>query len=110
MIKISLLYPNDENKRFDIDYYVNTHAPWARKLMGTALKGFEIEHGISDPEPGTKPTYVAAAHLYFDTVDNFKSSYGPNAAAIQNDIPNYTDIQPIRQISNVQGSDVPKVQ
>ena len=109
MIKISLLYPYDENKRFDIDYYVNTHAPWARKLMGTALKGFEIEHGISGVEPGSKPTHVAAAHLYFGSVDDFTSSYGPNAAAIQNDIPNYTDIQPIRQISSVQGADVPKV-
>lgn len=109
MIKISLLYPHDENKRFDIDYYVNTHAPWVRKLMGTALKGFEIEHGVSGLDPNSKPTYVAAAHLYFDSVDDFKSSYGPNAAEIQKDIPNYTDIQPVRQISSVQDSDVPKI-
>ncbi len=27
MIKISLRYPYDEYGRFDIDYYVNKHAP-----------------------------------------------------------------------------------
>ena len=107
MIKISLLYPHDDEKRFDVGYYVNTHAPWARKLMGSALKGFEIEQGVSSLEPGSKPTCIAAAHLYFDTVEDFKSSYGPDAAEIQADIPNYTDIQPVRQVSNVKDSDAP---
>lgn len=70
MIKISLRYPYSENGRFDIDYYVNKHAPWARMLMGAALKGFEIEHGVSGREPGSDPTYVAIANLYFDSVDD----------------------------------------
>jgi len=43
MIKISLRYPYTENGRFDIDYYVNKHAPFARNLMGAAQKGFEID-------------------------------------------------------------------
>ncbi len=109
MIKISLMYPHSENRRFDIDYYVNKHALWARKLMGAALKGFEIDHGISGREPGSSPTYVAIANLYFDSIDDFKSSYGPNAAEIQSDIPNYTDIQPTMQISQVIDSNVPSV-
>ena len=110
MIKISLRYPYQENVRFDIDYYVNTHAPWARKLMGAALKGYEIAQGVSGREPGSDPTNVAIANLYFDSVDDFRSSYGPNAAEIHSDSPNYTDIQPARQISQVKGSSVPKVE
>ena len=109
MIKISLMYPHSENGRFDIDYYVNKHAPWARKLMGAALKGFGIEHGVSGREPGSDPIYVAFANLYFDSVDDFKSSYGPNASEIQSDIPNYTDIQPIMQISQVKDTHVPRM-
>ena len=91
MIKISLRYPYRENGRFDIDYYVYTHAPRARKLMGAALKGFEIEQGVSGREPVSNPTYIATANLYFDSVDDFLSSYGPNAVEIQSDIPNYTN-------------------
>ncbi|MFA3917170.1 EthD family reductase [Ruegeria hyattellae] len=107
MIKISLRYPDSEDGRFDIDYYVNKHAPWARKLMGAALKGFEIEQGVSGREPDSNPTYVAIANLYFDSVDDFKSSYGPNAVEIQSDICNYTGIQPTMQISQVKDSHVP---
>ena len=70
--------------------------------MGPALKGFEIEHSVR--EPGSHPTYVAIANLYFDTADDFRSSYGPNAAEIQSDIPNYTNIKPMMQISEVRDS------
>ena len=96
MIKISMLYPFSENARFDIEYYVNTHAPMARKLLGTALKGFEIEHGLSGLEPDSTPAYIAVAHPYVESLDEFKVAYGRNVEAIQGDIPNYTDIPSIR--------------
>lgn len=75
--------------------------------MGAALKGFEIEHGVSGRDPGSNPPYVAIANLYFDRVDDFKSSYGPHAVEIQSDIPNYTDIQPTLQVSQVKDSQLP---
>jgi len=46
-------------------------------------------------------TYTVIAHLSFDSVDAFQSTFGPNAPAILGDVPNYTDIQPIVQISEV---------
>ena len=107
MIKISLRYPYYEKGRFDFDDFINRHAPWARRLMGPALKGFEIERGTSGREPASNPNPIAIANLYFDTVDDFRSSYGQNAAEIQDDIPNYTDIQPTMQISQVMASSVP---
>lgn len=78
--------------------------------MGTTLKGFEIEHGVNGREPGSNPTDVAIANLYFDSLDDFKSSYGPNATEIQSDIPNYTDIQPTMQISLVKDSKAPMIE
>lgn len=101
MIKISMLYPFHENAKFDINYYINTHAPMVRKLLGSALKGYEIEQGISGLEPDSKPVYITIAHLYVDSLDEFKTAYGHHIDLIQGDIPNYTDIQPIRQISRV---------
>jgi uncharacterized protein (TIGR02118 family) len=40
-------------------------------------------------------------HLYFDSVEAFQAAFGPHAPAIMADIPNYTDIQPVIQISEV---------
>jgi uncharacterized protein (TIGR02118 family) len=60
-----------------------------------------VEQGLGGGEPGAPPTYIAMGHLYFDSVEAFQESFGPHASEIMADIPNYTDIQPIIQISEV---------
>jgi uncharacterized protein (TIGR02118 family) len=40
-------------------------------------------------------------HLYFDTLEAFQAAFGPHAQAFMADIPNYTDIEPTLQISDV---------
>ena len=40
-------------------------------------------------------------HLLFDSVEAFQGALGPHAEAIMGDIPNYTDIEPAIQISEV---------
>jgi len=40
-------------------------------------------------------------HLYFDSVDAFQTAFGPPSAEILADIPNYTNTQPVLQISDV---------
>jgi uncharacterized protein (TIGR02118 family) len=44
---------------------------------------------------------VAIGHLWFDSVASFQGAFGPNADKILGDIPNYTNIEPIVQISEV---------
>ena len=40
-------------------------------------------------------------HLYFDSVEAFQAAFGPHAETILADIPNYTNIQPVIQVSEV---------
>jgi uncharacterized protein (TIGR02118 family) len=40
-------------------------------------------------------------HLYFDSVESFQKSFAPHAERIMGDLPNYTDSQPLIQISEV---------
>jgi uncharacterized protein (TIGR02118 family) len=101
MIKVSVIYPNSDGKSFDMDYYCNKHVPMVLQLMGDACKGSAIEAGLSGIEPGSPAPYRAMGHLYFDSVAAFAESLGPHAAVISGDIPNYTDIQPLVQISEV---------
>jgi uncharacterized protein (TIGR02118 family) len=101
MIKVSVFYPNNEGSSFDMDYYCNTHIPLVQKKLGAILKGVSVEQGVGGPEPGSRATYVAMGHLLFESVDAFQSAFEPHAEAIMGDIPNYTEIQPTIQISEV---------
>jgi uncharacterized protein (TIGR02118 family) len=69
--------------------------------IGATLKVRAVEQGLSGIEPGSPPAYVAMAHLSFDSVEAFQSAFGPHAQAIMADVPNYTDVQPTIQISEV---------
>ena len=101
MIKVSVLYPNEKGKKFDMDYYCNSHIPMVQKKLGAELKGGAVEQGLSGAEPGSPATYVAMGHLLFDSVEAFQRAFGPHAETIMADVPNYTDIQPVLQISEV---------
>jgi uncharacterized protein (TIGR02118 family) len=101
MIKVSVLYPNNEGSKFDMGYYCNSHIPMVRQKLGNMCKGVAVEQGVSGATPGSRPVFAAIGHLYFDTVADFQTAFGPQAAAIMADIPNYTDIQPTIQISEV---------
>jgi uncharacterized protein (TIGR02118 family) len=101
MIKVSVFYPNNEGSKFDMGYYCNSHIPMVQQKLGTACKGVAVEHGVSGAAPGSRPAFIAMGHLYFDSTADFQTAFGPHAAAIMADIPNYTDIQSTIQISEV---------
>ena len=101
MIKVSVLYPNGEGKTFDMDYYCNKHVPMVAELLGDAVKGATVENGLSGGSPDSPATYAAMGNLYFSAIDDFENSFGPNADSIMADLPNFTNIEPIIQISEV---------
>ena len=101
MIKVSVFYPNEEGKKFDMEYYLNKHGAMLQQKLGAALKGAAVEQGLGGAEPGSRPTYIAMGHLYFDSLEAFQTAFGPHAESIRKDIPNFTDIQPTTQISEV---------
>ena len=101
MIKVSVFYPNEEGKKFDMAYYVNNHMPMVQQKLGAALKAAAVEQGLGGLESGSRAIYVAMSHLHFDSVEAFQTAFGPHAKEIMGDMPNYTDIQPRIQISEV---------
>jgi len=101
MIKVSVFYPGGDGARFDMTYYCNRHMPLVRELCGAACKGVAVEQGLAGGAPGTGQTYVAMGHLLFESVEAFQASFGAHRAEIVGDVPNYTNIQPILQISEV---------
>jgi uncharacterized protein (TIGR02118 family) len=101
MIKVSVLYPNATGSRFDMAYYLNSHIPMVQQRLAAGLRGVSVEQGLAGVDAGSPPAYLAMGHLLFDSVEAFQTLFGPHAAAIVGDIPNYTNTQPTIQISEV---------
>jgi uncharacterized protein (TIGR02118 family) len=101
MVNVSVLYPNREDTKFDMTYYLNHHIPMVRRLLGPALRGVSVEQGIAGEQPGSPAPYVTTAHLLFDSVQAFQTSFGPHAQEIMDDIPKYTNSEPLIQIGEV---------
>ena len=101
MIKVSVLYPNTSGKKFDSEYYFSKHLPMVQERLGSTIKGAAMEVGLAGMEPGSPAPYIVMGHLNFDSVEAFQTAFGPHAQSIMGDIPNFTDIQPVIQISEV---------
>lgn len=100
-IKVSVIYPNSEGKKFDMNYYCNKHVPMVGALLGHALKGATVEKGIAGGAPGSLAPYAGMGNMYFNSVEDFENAFGPNADKIMGDLPNFTDIEPVIQVSEV---------
>jgi uncharacterized protein (TIGR02118 family) len=101
MVKVSILYPRKDGATFNMNYYLDSHMPMARQKLGAACKGVAVEQGLAGGAPGAPPTYAAMGHLLFDSVESFQVAFGPHAATIMADIPNFSTVEPVIQISEV---------
>jgi len=101
MVKISILYPNKGH--FDMRYYLDTHMPRSIALLsqGKGYRGVSVERGLGGAAPGSAPAFVAMCHYLFDTAEDFMAAFMPHAAELQGDMPNYTDIETVIQVSEV---------
>lgn len=103
MVRISILYPAKTGARFDMDYYINVHVPLALDRLGPAIKSFNVDVATDAPS-WPKPAFIAMAHYLCDSREAFETAYGPHAQFLQSDVANYTDIEPITQISDARFS------
>lgn len=101
MIKVTVFYPNNSGTTFDMPYYTTRHLPMVQKKCGPACKSIAADLGVAGGEPGSKPAYIAVGYLTFESAEAFQKSFGPHAREILADIPNYTNAQPVIQISEI---------
>jgi uncharacterized protein (TIGR02118 family) len=102
MVRITVLYPNQYVKRFDHGYYASKHLPMVmERLKESGMLRYEVDKGVAGGGAGASAPFVAACHLYFNTTAEFQKGIAANGAEIMGDIPNYTDISPQIQISEI---------
>jgi uncharacterized protein (TIGR02118 family) len=98
MVRVSVLYPRTSGKKFDIEYYKNHHMQLVKKRLAPLT--VEIDLGIPNSRGQNSP-YIAIGYMTFESVDELITKYGAAAKELRSDIPNYTDIEPVMQISEV---------
>jgi uncharacterized protein (TIGR02118 family) len=101
MVKITVLHPNKSGSRFDVEYYLNFHMPMSSKLLGSAIKSVSVEIGRNGVTPDDPPPFSAICGFTCETIEDFLTAFNPVAAELQGDIPNYTDVTPIIQVSDI---------
>ena len=101
MIKVSVMYPNTPGCKFDHAYYAEKHMPMVKRKLGAACKSYTVDKRLAGGAPGAPATYVGMCHIFCESVDAFQTAFGPHAQEIMADIPNYTNLAPVIQISEV---------
>jgi len=102
MIKVTVLYPNKPDTKFDHDYYANQHTKMVVEKLGPmGLVKDGIDKGIGGIPAGSPPPYFALGHMVFNSIEDFQKGFAAHGEEIMADIPNYTNTEPQIQISEV---------
>ena len=102
MIRVSVLYPHEPGGRFDHVYYAQQHMPMVKAKLGRfGLRRLEIDKGLFGADPGSPAPFVCIGHLYFESTFDFWNGLSAHGEEIMADVPNYTDLTPQIQVSEV---------
>ena len=101
MFKVTILYPNGDDKTFDMEYYEKKHMPMVAGFLGSNLKFYEIDKGISGRGPNDKPPFLAIGYFYITSIDEYNKAIAQNRDAVISDFKNYTNVQPVVQVNEI---------
>lgn len=100
MAVFTVLYPAVDGAKFDLDYYEATHIPLVKDAFtGTGLEHVQVLKGLAAPGGGPAPYLVMVNLTFRDAAALQASLAGPRGPEVMADVANFTDIQPIAQIS-----------
>ncbi len=101
LIKISIMYPFEEGKSFNMEYYETKHMPMVAGFIGSNLVKYTIEKGLASGIPNQPLPYAAIGTFYVKSLSEYQAAIGPKRDAIRADFPNYTDVAPVILVSEV---------
>ena len=100
MFCATVAYPIQQGGTFDFDYFVNKHVPMFARLLGDNCVRFEVHKSLAMPG-APAPKFIAVAYFWVKTGEAFGAVLAQHGEEIYADIPEFTNIEPIRQWSEV---------
>jgi uncharacterized protein (TIGR02118 family) len=100
MFCASVAYPMQQDATFDFDYFAHQHAPLFAHYLGDNCVRFEV-HKILALPGAPSPRFLGIAYFWVKSGEEFGARLAQYNNEIYSDIPNFTNIEPIRQWSEV---------
>jgi uncharacterized protein (TIGR02118 family) len=100
MVSLTVLYPKTPNSHFNMDYYIHTHTPLVKeRLTAIGLTSVTLRAGAAGAAPDSPPSYAMICDLNFASVEALQNALATHGAELTGDIPNFTNVRPMMQIS-----------
>ncbi|GCE07318.1 EthD family reductase [Dictyobacter aurantiacus] len=100
MFCASVAYPIQQGGRFDFEYFAQQHVPLFARFLGENCVKFEVHKSLATPG-APAPSFLAVAYFWVRSGEAFGAALAQYGNEIYSDIPNFTDIEPLRQWSEV---------
>jgi uncharacterized protein (TIGR02118 family) len=92
---LTILYPNGEEVRWDVEKYRTGHMPLIMRLYGAeAIKRFELRKGDSG-QSGGQPKYIGTVNIYINDQKAFDAAGKAHGKTLVADVPNFSSVMPI---------------
>ena len=91
---LTILYPNSEGVRWDVDYYRTGHMPLIMRLYGLkAIKRFELRKGDANMA-GAKPDFIGTVNIYIEDQQVFAEAGKQHGKTLVEDVPHFSSVMP----------------
>ncbi len=92
---LTILYPNSDGVRWDVDYYKKGHMPLIMRLYGEkAIKRFELRKGDAGMGPDTRPGFIGTVNIYIANQPAFDAAGKEHGQTLVKDVPNFSSVMP----------------
>jgi uncharacterized protein (TIGR02118 family) len=92
---LTILYPNSEGVRWDVEKYRTGHMPLIMRLYGReAIKRFELRKGNSGQAPNTGPAFIGTVNIYINDQAAFDAAGAKHTKTLVDDVPNFSSVMP----------------
>jgi uncharacterized protein (TIGR02118 family) len=93
---LTIVYPNSEGVRWDVDYYKKGHMPLIMNLYGEkAIRRFELRKGDSGMAPGSKAEFIGSINIYIAHQAAFDAAGKEHGQTLVKDVPNFSSVMPV---------------
>lgn len=98
---VTVLYPNESDATFNMDYYLKSHMPMVAEEFGPYnFKGYSVLKLNGTPDPNTPSPYSVQATLNFASTKDFEEALGAKAEKVLGDIPNFSNKGPVLMVGD----------